>query len=172
VSADLIRVRFSGQAIRELSKARSISSSLAEVLERKGLELLNQAGELGLKAAQSTVPIDGGQLREDIELKTASSFLDTAIVYVAPRDHVNKRGQSFYRKGGESNSKTRVIGSPALADLLNLGKHPSGADMQRSRPSLSHSGFNSVTGKTAGWEDDARSQFMVALRRMLNSARS
>lgn len=165
MSADLMRIRFSGQSRALLNRLERISPSLRTGVERAGITMLNRSGLLAKQAAQSAVPIDTGRLREDIIFKPATSFNDTVVVNVAPKDHVNRGGGSFYRRGGESNPNTRVIGSPALADLLNVGKY------NRSRPSLAAPGFQSVSGKTTGWEDNARDQFVRELKRLLASAR-
>src|SRR5690606_15147383 len=116
-------------------------------------------------------PIETGELRSHITFSRASSFNDTVIVSIAPVDHRNRGKQSLYRRAGTSPPKTRVIGSPALADLLNLGVSHTGKLFKRSRPSLAVSGFQSLSGPTKGWEEDARTQFLAHLKRMLNSGR-
>lgn len=171
MSADLIRVRFSGQSIALLNRAKALSPALGRKVESYGNAILARAGQLAQQAAQSSVPIDTGELRSHIQLLPANSFTDTVVISVAPVDHVNRGGKSFYRRGGNSNPKTHVIGSPALADLLNLGRSHTGKQFTRSRPSLAVSGFTSLSGKTADWEDEARNQFSVQLRRLGLSGR-
>jgi hypothetical protein len=165
VSEDLFRIRFSGQTQALISRAIKVSPALGKKVEEYASDVLFKATKLAEEAAKSVVPIDGGQLRQDIDSNISSNYSGTSVVFVDPVDHINKRGNSFYRRGGESNPNTRVIGSPALADLLNV------TNFNRSKRSQATAPYHGVTGSTKGWEDDARDQFLIQLKRMIVSGR-
>lgn len=131
--------------IKRLSKVFGVRRNLR--IERKGLELVNIALKAGLAAYKSKVPIDTGELRDNMilaEMTSTSPFNPVGQIYISNTSH------------GRNN-----IPGDQLANILDRLK------LKRTQPGKRAEGEFSASPSqyTEGWMDEAKNDLSQWIER-------
>lgn len=141
---DLLRIQLDSQALDQLGSVG--------IKTKKRLQgVVEDLGITAVRAFQSKVPVDTGELRnQHIDLRISGKGRDTeAVIYVDTSPHYGRR--------------RKPMSASALAELLqNTG-------YKRSRGSEAFPPYSSVSGTTAGWIDKGRQAFKSSYRTYLRN---
>lgn len=157
---DLFKVYLDGKSVQLIKDSRKLSSGLAAAFRTIAYNAVDQAGELGRFAAQSKIPIDTGELRNEF------------VVRDFPKNNSDSPKSNIYvLKGTHYGRDQKPLDSHKLAEYLQTGIGENGKSLFRTRNSAAIGsspiqisfGSESKRSSTADWIGKADRAFRQKL---------